>query len=383
MTHPSAIRLLIVLLSALLCACDGVGADVEILTYDQATDSYTFQIVTVETLTDIDRLEGRATALIGGTSMRLDYTEGMVKWDRVGRPVSFGAMKSDGVYYPEDFASLAMISTYYNIERAMRFFAILGLPEGDLGRLDTYYLADVVEIYADPFTGQVDEIRGRDNAFYLAVDERTRGFYILPLETIEHLPLAMNIGVIVHEYAHAVFQHLVYDRMADGGAGLNSTAYNYIYSLNEGVADIMAVMHTGDPDFMTHSLDDSWAARDASALILYRPSYDTNAMTYVDLSFDPYEIGAFISAAVYEATRRMDGLSPLEAGIPGETLRTDVAASVLDALRATGGEDLSDFTPALFFDRLISRLDPDRAAHLCSVLRARYAIHYGDLAGCL
>ena len=368
-----------------VASCDDKPYKIEMLAYDPTTDEMVYKVNTVQTISNLGKLEGRATRIRGGVSIVLDYVNSEIRWKRVDTSVAFGAVKAGGVYYPTDFDSLAMVSVYYNIEQSMLFFETLGMPKGALGGLDTYYRAKVVE-KSDAFS--IDEEESVDNAFYLSISETDRGFYILPFETdpqkalINGIPLSMNPGVITHEYSHAVFQELVYDKLPAYGEYMNDLNYNYLWALNEGIADIFAVALTSDPNFISASIRNRLVTRNASQAIVYTSRFDTNMIYATFDSFDPYEIGSFYSAAVYEIARRMQGL-PTNAGeVPEQPFRYAVAQRTYSAISRLAEQGAADFEPADFFSLYIAETSPAETQIVCDVLRERFSIHYDEVDGC-
>lgn len=378
---------LIAIFSLLSCGEDSY--DIEMLAYDFEADEIVTKVNTVKTLDDLGKLEGRATRLRGGLSIELDQISGMVRWNRVGTPVAFNALEIDNVYHPTDYNSLAMVSVYYNIEAIMLYMEALGMPKGKLGRIDTYYWADVTDIYSSGM-GTVVKEKSTNNAFYLSLSQRDRGFYILPfdlspklLSQVDRVPLSMNPGVIAHEYSHAVFQELVLDSLPKGGVELAITPYNYLWALNEGIADIFAVASTGDTDFITASISDPTARRDALDVVEYKFSYDSNIRnkgTYFD---DPYEIGQFFSATIYEIARRFQGLAPNGLTKADAPARREVARITYKALSALPKFGIHNFRPADFFTVFVSHVGPGRHETVCQVLSERFQIHYTEVEGCL
>ncbi|MBN2714585.1 MAG: hypothetical protein JXX14_01945 [Deltaproteobacteria bacterium] len=375
--------MLVLCLLGNVLSCEDSSVKVEMLAYDPISDEMIYKVNTVETLADLGKLEGRATRLRGGVSIILDYLQEEVRWDRVGTPVAFSAVRIDDVYYPTDFDSLAMISVYYNIEQAMLFFESIGMPTGYLGRLDTYYRADVIE-KMDPYIPEPEE--SVDNAFYLSISETDRGFYILPFAVEEGLingvPLSMNPGVIAHEYSHAVFQESVYDKLPGYGIYMNEVNYGYLWALNEGIADLFAVALTGDPNFINPSISFRGVSRDASDVIIYDSSFDRNIINASQESFDPYQIGAFFSAAVYEMARRIQGLAADGPEIPKKGYRHLVAKATYNAIHNLGKQGAGQFEPADFFSYFVTQFEPGQASIICGVLIERFSIYYSEVDGC-
>ncbi|MBN2803738.1 MAG: hypothetical protein JXR91_11635 [Deltaproteobacteria bacterium] len=355
-----------------ISGCDSGSVDANILVYDLKSDSYKFDVVQIDTINDLDKLEGEVTSLMGGTAMTLNYVDLYISWQRVGRPVAFGYSKSDSVIYPEDFNSLAMISTYYNIENTTLFFENIGMKQGLIGHLETYYQPEIIEVYLNPITQKIEKSKGVDNAFYLSISKEDRAFYVLPFRDIKTLPLSMNLGVITHEYTHSVFDILVYDKMDSNVVGTSDSSVNYLSALNEGFADIMAVANTGDPDYMTHSLADTSGARDASDLILYKKSFDMNAMFNTGIYFDPYEIGSFVSSIFYGLEMKIDNINEGSNQVPSKNTREIVAGEVYKTIVALGKTNPVYFKISAFFNLFIDTVNPQYKTYFCNILRERY-----------
>lgn len=372
-------------------SCDPGTVSVEILDYDSERDAYAFRVVGIETLENVSRLEGRATKLVGDAEIRLDYQTNLLKWVDPGYRVAFGAVRADGVLVPEDFDSLAMVSIYYQIERSLLAFEELGLDASRLVPMETYYWPRFTIVDSDG-----EKTVMEDNAFYMYATRNDRGFYVFPYEQFGWLPLSMNGGVMTHEFSHAVFDALVtvpHRAWIDAG-GLSRAAANFLYGLNEGFADTIAVARLGDPDYMGHSIAGntfsspcngavSDVVRDASRAINYSEGMDDDARTVAENAFCPYAIGAFVSSLMYETAQVIDGI-PLDGdGIPSAASRTEVAAAFLRALDLVGQGLAGDFELSDFFDLFAGELPagPSRAA-ACAALSERYAMYYGGIESC-
>ncbi|MBN2714586.1 MAG: hypothetical protein JXX14_01950 [Deltaproteobacteria bacterium] len=370
----------------LISGCEESILKVEMLAYDPVSDQMVYKINTVETLDDVPTLSGRATRIRGGIS--IDISGDKVTVNRAGTPVAFNSVKIKGVHYPADYDSLAMISIYYNIEQAMLFFENLGMDTTTMGKLDTWYWADV-NIIA-PTNSETDEAI-LNNALFLAVNGDNRGFYVMPFDTTRidgpDVPLSMNPGVLTHEYAHAVFQYLVLDRLpahiqypsVDSPFYINA---NYRMALNEGIADVFAVARTGDPDFMVTSIKSTMIARNAESEIVYTDWMDRNAAGYTYYPFDPYQIGAFISSIVYEIARQIAGIPDGNDDVPADAIRFRIAKWTYDSLQRLGEENLPDFVPAHFFSQFVAQMSKEQQLVACAVLAERFMPHYSEVEGC-
>lgn len=380
-----------VIAAAGLASCDPGTVSVELVDYVPEEDAYDFRVVEVETLDDVHRLDGRATSLIGDAELVLDYRTGILEWKDPGYRVAFAAVESGGALVPEDFDSLAMVSIYYQIERSLLFFEDEGLDTGRLVHMSTYYWPRFTIVETDG----AEEIMV-DNAFYLYATSATRSFYVFPHEQFGWLPLSMNGGVMTHEFSHAVYDALVTEpnRAVIDGGGITSAAANFIYGLNEGIADAFAVARLGDADYMRHSIDAGVfvfscngggyqdIVRDASTPVPYTAAFDSAARNRPPDEFCPYDIGRFVSSALYAAALRWEGEGE-EGTVPSPETRSAFTGALLRALDRLGQALPYDFELYDLFDLFLEELPEDAAREAtCSALEELYAMHYSEITGC-
>jgi hypothetical protein len=373
-------------------SCDPGTVSVELIDYVPSADAYDFRVVDIETLDDVHRLDGRATTLIGDAELELNYQTNLLRWKDPGYRVAFAAVKSGGALVPEDFDSLAMVSIYYQIERSLLFFEDEGLDSDRLVHMETYYWPKFTIIETDG--GERIMV---DNAFYLYATSTDRSFYVFPYAQFGWLPLSMNGGVMTHEFSHAVYDALVTEpnRAWIDAGGITSSAYNFIYGLNEGVADVFAVARLGDPDFMSHSISKGVyvtscngggftdIVRDASVPVQYTVAIDSAANDQPPDEFCPYDIGRFFSSAVYAAELRFEGAAGEEGALPSAATRSAFSGALLRALDRLGQSLPPYFELYDLFGLFLEEL-PDSAAReaMCAALEELYAIHYSDITGC-
>jgi len=373
-----------------LAGCGDPGTvSVELLAYDEVADEYVIDAVDITTLDDVDRLQGRATKIVGGADITLDYQKNELQRDDPGHAVAFGAFEQDGVLIPEDFDSFAMASAYYNIELSLLFYESLGMEEGALVDMETFYWPDFTLIESDG-----EETIMEDNAFYMFVSANDRGFYVFPYADFQWLPMSMNGGIMTHEFSHAVFDAFVEDpsrQMVDGGMTLSGA--NLLYGMNEGIADFMAVARTGDPDYMEHSIEKGVFSvqcnsatykeivRDASVQWNYSASIDDPARSVQADAFCPYDVGAFFAAALYAIADGIDTENAPEQAPSHEALRT-VARALFESMGDLGQTLTPDFELWDMFGLMVENLGPEHADAACSVLEERYAMYYDQVAGC-
>ena len=379
---------------ALMIGLSGCGQEgdvsVRLPAYDLVVDDYILTDVEIATLDDPRRLDGRATTLVGGAEVVLDYQENEIDWKEAGHYVAFGGIKSDGVLIPEDFDSLAMASAYYGLELSMLFFEDIGMPRDLLVHMETYYWPELKIIEADG-----EEIDMKDNAFYMYIAQNDRGFYIFPHEDFQWLPLSMNAGVMTHEYTHSVFDALVHDpNRGVALAAMTASGANFLYGLNEGCADIMAVSRTGDPDYMEHSIEEGVyvvqcntaireIVRDASVEWYYSPAVDSAARLQPVADFCPYDVGAFFASLLYSLTRDIDQVGPGPNDIPSGEARMEVARTLFLALDDLGQSLRTDFELYDMFSLFNARLSTQaKRDAFCELLESRYTMYYDLVEGC-
>jgi hypothetical protein len=383
--------LLAIALAAAFAGCDPDPVEVELLAYDQASDTYTFQAVTLETIEDLGELSGRATSVIGGAAFTYNLGTGIMKWDDAGNPVAFAAVEADGVLVPEDFDSLAMVSTYYGLELSLLFFEKIGMPRGTLVHLDTYYWPRFKTIYAD---GESEIIS--DNAYYMYLSQDERAFFVFPFEQFQWIPMSINSGIMTHEFSHAVFDQVVDEPNRALIPNMEPASRNFLYGLNEGWADYIAVARTGDPDFMSHTSPKGvfgiqcnsagWVelVRDAAIVYHYNVGIDTEARTVPIDEFCPYDIGSFVASTMYGVARQLDGYDHADYdAVPSREAQERVAAWFYRAMEELGQTMALDFELWDLFG-LMAALAPSEADRVeyCDTLSERYYIYYAAVEGC-
>jgi hypothetical protein len=381
-----------ILLAVLALGCDPDPVEVELLAYDQPLDSYTFQTVTLSTIDDVERLEGRATTMIGGAAFTFDLRSGYLKWDDAGDSVAFDAIDVDGVLIPADFDSLAMVSIYYGLELSLEFFEKVGMPRGQLEQLDTYYWPDFETIYQD---GESEVIA--DNAYYMYLNDKRRAFFVFPYDQFQWIPMSINSGIMTHEFSHAVFDSVVDDPNRGLFAGMDSAAVNFLYSLNEGIADYTAAARTGDPDFMSHTTpkgifaiqcnsEVGWSelVRDVSMIYNYHLGMDGSAREVATDEFCPYDIGLFFASTMYGIARAIEGSAHNDFyAVPSRESQERVARWLYGAMTDLGQSLEIDFELWDMFGLLVGRIESEEdRATVCDVLLSRYFMHFSEVEGC-
>jgi hypothetical protein len=227
-----------------------------------------------------------------------------------GGDVRVHFIKSGGVEWSADFDSINMVMLYFNLETSLVFYKLFGWTEAQAGVPDVYYQATFTEPQLSP-----NPIK--DNALYFTP---LQGFLVLPFATFQGVPLAMNLGVIGHEYSHYQLATRVFGRAVSppvydtfgAGSGTASPAANLLKSLDEGFADFFgtgvtcgAAFDHCDPNFLSPSVASVAADRDLSGKHCLDQTLNTHLRTdpldtFVAGSFQ-YEVGTVLSSAMWRA----------------------------------------------------------------------------------
>jgi hypothetical protein len=311
----------------LLAACEPVPQDpvkVRALVLS-GNGSYVTQEVTLNTITDIIHMEGSVAKLVGGARIVLDsndpelqvpslteeaFANALIKSE--GRPVTANWIEQEGVLWPADFHTWNLATTYYNFEKAREYFNTVGnIPQADFGKdpATIYYFADFTLKDSNP-----EPLK--DNALWFAP---TQSFMVVPFDELQKAPLAINSGIMAHEYSHMIFNLKVYGSrrlpppITEWGAVGASPGANLIKALDEGLADyhgfgVTCKSATGcDPRFLRTSFDDKLSNdRDLSKsdrcmdIGLRNALRDSDLSTFSGQGLE-YKLGSILASALYQA----------------------------------------------------------------------------------
>lgn len=378
------------LVLALLASCSRVVSHpvsgetkMLVLAYDSTAQRYRLVVGKVTTLKDLRTMQGDAASIIGGAELEVDY-EALAKANPAnadeirkltlkdeGAPVDFAWYEVDGIVHPEDFHSLNIATTYYNFEKAHLFFANLGAP---LYELPVLYFPTMREGTA----GALEELH--DNAFW---DPVVRTFAVLPFQDVRELPMGMNLGVVAHEFTHAVFSARVFP-----GEGVPwiyaryfaepdkwSPALNANRSINEGLADFFGATIANDPAFLRKSLSVFAEARrlDAARPKCMNRDLEESLQSMPHAQYDPYPVGSVLAGALWDAVAQ------------APDRREAFARGLLDAMtklgeRAREKEDKLLLSEAL--DALAQGFIADLKPGACGILLDRFRMSPTDIPTC-
>jgi hypothetical protein len=257
-----------------------------------------------------------------------------------------------GVMRSIDYDTFAVFTIYRELERTREFYAGLGVPESALGPMPAYF-------------------RGRIEVFFLPLLASNNAAYVPAIDSFmlfndlfagNEVPLALNLGVIAHEYGHAVFQHLVWGSRLPPALIENwpFAAVNQLRSLDEGIADLMGATFTDDATFVGRSLAEAADDRDLGAPGRASASQVAAAASEEPDSYDPYPLGTAIARSFWAA---------------GATIgRTEVAGYLVRAEQAMAGQVNSSFLIVQFLEviaRLANSATPAHRLAFCSAFASR------------
>lgn len=341
---------------------------------DEVAEGGTFKLVdrALPTLTDVGSVSGDSAVFECGTKINLadlytDYNStGSVQrknYVEEGSAPTAHWVDDNGVAVASDYDSLMLFSAYAHMETVVNYFKDLGVrPEATI-RPVVHYLADIESGGA---------LADADNAFYITLLDE---FAIMPHGSLKGIPLAMNVGVIAHEFGHRVFAYEVEAPAAADYHGAQPTAetFNLLEAVNEGLSDYFAAMIMGDPAFLAPSFDNNpaiGASRDTSQFHAMNVNWvDGVKPTNSYGQYDPYPVGSVLASSLWWIST---------------TVGYDIAPEVLSAQRALAlllgdrYEYKVGYFEALVVLQFLSASDK---ADACYVFRTLYSVVEDRFAG--
>jgi hypothetical protein len=284
--------------------------------------------VQLKTITSITLMEGSVAKLYGGSEIVIDPNDPALAASNseesleaallknLGGDVSASYIEKDGVLYPADFHTWNMVTTYWNFEKSFEYFqgAYDGATTAPLLNARVLYWVDYLDKQSKPSDPLLV-----DNALYFSP---VRAFLMVPFKTLQKVPLAMNLGVVGHEYSHRVFNLKAYGGKSIPDA-INSwqlAPFNILKALDEGLADFhgYAVTCGGNlistnacrPNFLSVSVDEAGTiARDMSRTDKCLTQTMRDAMNNFTQSQWlnqglQYQLGTVFAASLYQAVNK-------------------------------------------------------------------------------
>lgn len=410
-----------VFLAAAACQPLAGPIDAEIILNQAGPDEYELGVVTIETAQDLATGHGDHFDVVGGMKIAsleainiIGDREAFPTFEDVrdrtreisgGSPVAPELVVENGVVRATDYDSLTYLTIFYNFERAFNFFETV--VEDDSGAVASQ---GVVGFYGELVASSIFPVPviGADNAAYVGL---TDSWLTLRTTDTESIPLAMNDGVIVHEFGHRSFFYNVFERV-EGGFDVfrdyttqlataddqTVRALNLLRGVDEGIADLHAVAYSRDPEFLAASVTsvpelvqqrspEGFFATVATYSILddrERIAETGVGCTGTEISqsgFNFYCLGTVFLRALW-----------LGANADIEVLRNEICPAVRRALpnvgerivAETGDDEVIDFEIEYMLEAVAQELSPSRRGLVCDGFRQKFAdqINSGRVPAC-
>ncbi|MGC4113641.1 MAG: hypothetical protein QM765_03050 [Myxococcales bacterium] len=411
------------------CGPSGPGPyQVVVLVYNSGEGVYEPRTVTLTTPTDIAKLQGSVAKLVGGSKFNEKDAVGNTVAEALqnftknpGSDVNASYIESQDpdtgtrALVPADFHSLAMATTYYNFERAHSFITerIGGtINEKRYGVPKVYYFTEYVSL---------DGITVTDNAMYAPL---AQSFFIMPFQTFQQVPMAINHGIVAHEFGHSMFNYNVFgsspypgvlDNWASDFGG--TPGLNLIAALEEGAADVFGTgatcsddLVTCDTEFMGSSLNEEIlsARRVDGVHCMTQTMWDNletlghenflDAKNYCEPWGCNYTIGSVFASAMWAASqdkpvtdklgqsgarRQMfQALWNAEGGASGSTSWKDLVDSAQVQSQFSLKKSASSSLPSVLDAVIAGAEDPTLKRALCSAFIDRFDLARTDFKDC-
>ena len=261
-------------------------------TIDIIDTAYTIAERSIDTLSDPRSMKGDLGKLYVGGIFRTDWSTGDLVYDE-GRPLHVQYQTINGTAHPVDRDGLIAFSYYAHLEDTVSF---LESAESDWDGLLPMNTA-ISPIISDLSLAFLPV----ENAAYVPT---VHHFLLLTDAIPKSVPLAANKGVVAHEFGHAIFHYLTTgDTTSERLLPIGAEGFNSVYSLDEGLADVLGYLVTGRSDFIGDSLTDQDRALDGEHLAI---EVETLPADYTDDglldSYNPYDLGSVFAATIWEVS---------------------------------------------------------------------------------
>lgn len=384
---------------------------VRALVIDTKGTGYSPEEVTLNTITDIVAMEGKVARMIGGASIRVDsqdpelvnaptekaFGDAMIKG--TGSSVKANYIDFDGVLWPADFHTWNIVTAYYNFEKTYDYYRTVGrLTDADFAEPTTvYYFPEFVLKDQSPEPA-------RDNALFFPP---VRAMMVLPFDELQKAPLAINAGIMAHEYSHLIFNKKVYNSARLPAALLQwsslspSPSANLLKSLDEGLADYHAFGTTCktpsgcNTRFMSTSFTDAESATrdlaDANRCMTesLRNQFYSEGLNAFGGNGREYVLGSIIATALYRAGQQMGRHEVLQGAVIASYSQQADTLGGYQNMRELIEDAITKNTPDIFnlvsatsvIIKHVNRVDPDLAVAVCNEFIDRLQIPANFLVG--
>lgn len=234
---------------AIVVALTGVDANTGSARFGLVERSFT-------SLTDLDELDGTYAKILRGGELTIKEVNGsLVSADSFtgGNSPALRYTLSDGVVLSSDYSTLAMLSSYYQLDYIYsKLSDVLGIQPSVL---TAKYPGGKHTVLFEPQI--VMKASGTDTSAGIklnaAFSPKDKQFLLFQRSSIENIPLAGNLQVMSHEFGHAVFDYAFFDGVYEEKNYLGDSYA--LRGLNEGWADFISSLYTGCYDILRASID--------------------------------------------------------------------------------------------------------------------------------
>ena len=245
---------------------------------------YKLKDVTLKSISHLKTVEG--------SFARFYYSPGQAQSGLVGDAPQARFIKSSrGAYVPVDTLSQQMATIYYHLQNLIELSQSLGVSKA---------IAHQMTVGIHVQVGQ--SALAKNNAFYDGVSD---SFLFVPF-TSQEIPIAVNSGIIGHEYFHSIFFNTVLKNYKPLKSNKKDvTLYNetYIRGLNEGLADFWGWLYSEDENFMQWSLSNYSKNRKLSLSESMKGVFESTQKIFANtsrVSSSPERQGEYLSSYIYE-----------------------------------------------------------------------------------
>ncbi len=253
-----------------------------VLAWQSGAGGYVIEARELPELHDVRHMKGEVGSIEYGGYVDVD-----AGWTG-GRELDIRIVVEDGVAVPLDPSGVVLYSFYAHLVDTVAWAELQGFEAEALVP---------VQIAVNPAVDVLIELTPADN---LAYGTGYHTFVILPDGGERDVPLAANLGVVAHEFGHALFHALL-----SGGPqqpplvdDLSLVSARWLSSLHEAFADTLGALITDDPAFIQQSIpidsrDLNGRSPMTSALV---PEAGNSPL---DL-YDPYPLGTVFAGVFWE-----------------------------------------------------------------------------------
>lgn len=259
-------------------------------TLDLSDGRYSIVNREIPTLHTPETMTGELGSLFVGGAFQIDVSNGQLSYTN-GRPLHLHYQTIDGIAHPVDRDGLIAFSFYAHLEDTVSMLNGVDTDWDGLLPMNTA-ISPLISDLTLAFLPM-------ENAAYVP----TLHHFLLLTDAIpKEVPLAANKGVVAHEFGHAIFHYLTTGgTTTDRLLPIDADGFNSVYSLDEGLADVLGYLVTSRPDFIADSLSDQNRALDGEHLarnveILPENHTDDGLLS----AYTPYELGSVFAATIWE-----------------------------------------------------------------------------------